>query len=126
MRAGGWGRQRRRGPASALGGGGGGRSPLGERARVAEVGPLPGGARAAGALEGFPEEERGALGAAPAAAAAAEPRAPRRRLPRRRRRAASFDAWGGIRDLFASRERLEAAAVAVIRARYLQYPGCHL
>lgn len=105
---------------------GSGHSPLGERARVAKVGSLLGGARAAGAWEGFPDEERGALGAAPAAAAGAEPSAPRWRLPRRRRRAESSAAWGGIRDLFASRERLEAAAVAVIRTRYLQYPGCQL
>ena len=79
-----------------------GRSPRREGALGAQVGPLPGapGPRRAGGLPRGVSRDAGAA-----------PRAPRGLLPRRRRRAGSSDLWGGIRDLFARRERLEAAAV---------------
>ena len=94
-----------------------GRSPLGEGARGAQVGPLPGapGPRSAGGLPRGVARDAGAA-----------PRAPRGLLPRRRRRAGSSDVWGGIRDLVASRERLEAAAVAVFKMLYLLYRGQRL
>lgn len=94
-----------------------GRSPLGEGARGAQVGPLPGapGPRSAGGLSRGVARDAGAA-----------PRAPRGLLPRRRRRAGSSDVWGGIRDLFASRERLQAAAVAVFKMLYLLYRGQRL
>lgn len=66
---------------------------------------------------------RGGAGAAPGGRRGPPPREPGRVRPAGAARCGEggwrdFDAWGVIHDLFASRERLEAAAVGVSRTGY--------